>query len=150
MARQSQRYEIGVHRLKFELSIIWPDADVDAAITPMLSALCGHVIHKVSNASRTPKSNSVDGLIAWLMMQKGIFPESVNVRETYDLCQGFASLTFEYDGELADLGATIEECKKILSRYVSRYVRYYKAGDTERNSRVNVYRGTGSAIRRIA
>ena len=147
--RQSQRYELNTCTLKFEVSIIWNDADVDAVITPHLSACCGEVIHRIKNPTRTPIDSSVESILHYLMMRCDEFPKTCKAKESHSLCQGFASLTFEYDGKIEDLAATIEECKRIMSCYLGRYTRYYKEDDTERNSMVNAYAGTGSGIRRV-
>lgn len=63
--------------------------------------------------------------------------------------QGYCDAIFKYEGNLANLQATIEACKQTLAELIQKHVHYHGKGDIVKNRLVNVWQGTGSGIHRV-
>lgn len=158
-----QKFDIEVQLREVEFTIFyrWNDCDVDAALVPHLSNMCGRVEHEIGKddllgggyecgpADKTPLDGDVIA-IAHYWADKTKWPKGVEPCGGYmAFIQGYCDAIFKYEGELSRLQAVIEDCKQILAELIQKHVRYYGKGDTVKNRLVNVYAGTGSNIQRI-
>lgn len=153
--------EVELRSIKFSISYRWTKADVDAAIVPHLSVLCGDVRHEVGKADllngeeydsgeadKTPLADSISELQDHIYHAK--WPKDVEITsQTGVFIQGYSDTEFEYTGPLARMGQVIEECKLIITKLIQRVVVYHEDGDKMRNSKVNAFAGPGFDARRI-
>lgn len=156
---QAFECEIDLRHVEFTIYYRWNNCDVDAALVPHLSNMCGRVQHEVGKADllgggyecgpaeKTPVADTIYALHD--IGRKTKWPKGVKSCGGYGFIQGYSDMAFEYEGDLSRLQAVVEECKEILARMIQKHVRYHGKGDMIRNRLVNVYEGTGSGIHRV-
>lgn len=170
------RMEVEFRELEFTISLRFPEADVDMAIVPSLTALyCGNVTHEcgvadlagggydAGKAECTPIAAYVCAFVEHMSGSTYDFKKSRYVNNlkglpdgvdphacTSHFIQGYADIGFKYTGVLAHLQAAIEKTRRLVELEARKFIRYHKSGDTAKNSSVSVFAGTGSDIRRVA
>lgn len=146
---KNQRYKVSCGIIKIRIDVDWEEADVDAVFSEVSRMF--PTSHKVKG-NQTPTSESVgvlqDALFeefksdpynknATIWQQKGISYE-----EGSDLMMGNSFVVFDIDlgkTPIESLPEVVKELKGVVSKFVSKYVRYYK-------EKVNINSGIGMNV----
>jgi len=134
-----KRYSVSNTLLKVRIDVDWAEADVDMVLAEVSRMV--PFTHSVKG-SQTPKAESVDRFL------KAVFEEfksdpykdtewqkkGVQHKKAYGLMQGCCSIEFEINllrCPIEQLPAMINEIQKVVSKLVSKHVRYYKSNTTK-------------------
>ena len=126
--------EISVDAISFKVWLDFPEANVDMAITPHLSALAGRVETKAGN-NRTPTPNSV---YHFLHIAGGADYEGCESIAISEFMMGRCYVEFQTEN-IDRLTEIIEGAKKKMLELAEKYIVYYKSADAVSNSRVGAF-----------
>lgn len=134
--RKNQRYKVSCGIIQIRIDINWDKADVDAVFSEVSRMFPSK--HQVKG-NQTPTSASVGVLLEALFEEFKSDPYNKNTTiwqqrgietcERNGLMMGNSFVVFEVDlnkTPIETLPQVVEELKKVVSSFVSKYVRYYK------------------------
>jgi hypothetical protein len=144
---KNQRYKVSCGSIDIRIDINWDEADVDAVFSEVSRMI--PTSHQVKG-NQTPTSESVHKLLHELFEEFKSDPynknetiwqqKGIGFKEANGLMMGNSFIVFDVDLEktpVEKLPETIILLKSTVSKFVSKYVRYYK-NETKLNSGIGM------------